>query len=292
MTAIAQAKEEVAQVSDMEIEYLLMSEILSDEKFNCRGYIPPSDVVDLARDIADNGLQNPILVQPWTATKGKKFRIVSGHRRHAAYTINKSETIPCIVKRGLTEAQALILNLGENTNRKQLNILQEAKALARLKNSGLGQSDIASALKVPRPWVQTRFYVLDFPEDIQTEIADGYIVQAQIHQIHALPQEEWYEAVRAIKDAKIRAGTKRLKVKVPKKAKAADMLKAEPRDTHSITAMLDHITDCGEPGLHTRALAWAAGNITTLDFLKDFQKYVKDELNEDYKIPSDGIDGL
>ena len=276
---------------------ILLDRIFSDEQFNCRGYIPPSDVVDLGRDIAENGLQNPIIVQPWSATRGKDWRIVSGHRRHAAYLFNQSQgkgpdTIPCIIKEGLSETQALILNLGENTNRKQLSIVQEARALERLRRAGLGQTEIAQALKVPRPWVQTRMYVLDFPEDIQDEISSGMIVQSQIHQIHALPPEQWYEAVRHIKDAKIRAGKKRLKVNVPKKAKAEDYIKAEPRDSEQINAMLDHVMEHGETGLHTRALAWAAGNVTTLDFLHDFQQYVEIELNGHYHIPPGGIDGI
>jgi ParB/RepB/Spo0J family partition protein len=269
-----------------------MGTVLSDEGFNCRGHIPPSDVVDLARDITENGLQNPILVQPWAEVRGKDYRIVSGHRRFAAYLLNKAETIPCIVKTGLTETQALILNLGENTNRKQLNIVQEAKALERLRNAGLGQTDIAGALKVPRPWVQTRMYVLDFPPDIQDEIAAGVIVQAQIHQIHSLPEAEWYDAVRHIKDARIKANGKKIRVKVPKKPKPEDIIKATPRDTDQIEAMLDHMMEQGEVGLHTRCLAWAAGNISTLELLQDFQQYADVELGKTYRIPVEGIAGV
>src|ERR1019366_295766 len=139
-------------------------EIFSDEEFNCRGFIAPSDVVDLARDIASEGLLSPIVVQPagdvteHKMPRGKFWRIIAGHRRYAAmFLINKTPMIPCIVRTGLNPVKALILNLGENNNRKSLNILQEARALERLKNQGLGQTEIAQALKVPRPWVQTRF---------------------------------------------------------------------------------------------------------------------------------------
>lgn len=283
--------------SDIRVVDVHMDRIFSDEQFNCRGFIPPSDVVDLARDIEQNGLQNPILIQPWKGKPGKDWRIISGHRRHAAYLFNRSmgkgsEYIPSIVKEGLSETQALILNLGENTNRKQLNIVQEAKALERLRNAGLNQSEIAVAIKVPRPWVQIRTYVLDFPPDIQEEIANGTIVQAQIHQLHSLPPDEWYEAVRQIKDAKARAAGKRMKIKVKKKAKAEDYLKAEPRDAEQINVMLDHVMEHGEVGLHTRALAWAAGNITTMDFLRDFKQYVEIELGGHYHIPPHGIEGV
>lgn len=279
--------------SAIKVHDLPMLEILADEEFNCRGHIPESDVIDLARDITANGLQNPILVQPWAKTYGKKWRIVSGHRRYEAFKHNKAESIPSIIKEGLNETQALILNLGENLKRKQLNILQEAKALKRLKDAGLNQTDVARFLGMERPWVQVRFYVLDFPTDIQDEIAAGYINQAQIHQLNGMTTDEQYEAVRNIKDAKLKAGTKRIKVKLKKKPKPEDMFKAEERDMDAINAMLDHMMDCGEVGLHTRCLAWAAGNITTIQLLEDFKQYVEVELpGKHYEIPMEGLPGL
>jgi ParB/RepB/Spo0J family partition protein len=252
----------------------------------------------LAREIADVGLLSPITVQPASDVKGglpKKYhyRIVAGHRRFAAISVvNQSLTIPVIVKLGLSETQSLLLNLGENTNRKQLNILQESRALERLRNQGLGQSDIATALKVNRPWVQTRFYVLDFPHDIQEAIGEGILTQSQIHQIHALPEEEWYEAVRHIKDQKIKAGTNRIKVQIPRKAKAEDLQKVEQKNIFQIQAMLEHMMEHGEPCLATRALAWAGGHISTGDLLMDFRRYVEDDLGKIYTIPPNGIDGV
>ncbi len=278
--------------SEIDVKDILMLDIFSDEHFNCRGFIPESDVVDLARDIKENGLQNPILVQPWNRNPPFKWRIVSGHRRHAAYMHNHAEFIPCIIKTGLDETQALILNLGENLNRKQLNIIQEARALQRLKDAGMSQTDVALRLKVTRPWVQVRFYVLDLPPDIQEVVADGWLNQAQIHQLNAMTTDEQYAAVRHIKDQKLRAGTKRMKVKVPKKAKPENLLTVEERDIDQINVMLDHMMENGEVGLHTRVLAWAAGNISTIDLLKDFQQYVKIELGKSYAIPIEGLPGL
>jgi ParB family chromosome partitioning protein len=292
----------VADDSEIKVVEIPLDDIFSDEHFNCRGFIPPSDVVDLAREIQEQGLLSPIIVQPASDVggmpPGKGWRIVAGHRRYAAFIFNRDKaggpaTVPAIVKEGLNETQALIINLGENTNRKQLNILQEARAIERLKNAGLNQSDIATALKVPRPWVQVRFYVLDLPADIQEEVGAGYVSQAQIHQLNSLEtDEEKYEAVRQIKDAKIKAGTKRLKVKVQGKPKAENLLKAKPRDRAEVAAMLGHMMDTGEVGLHTRCLAWAAGNITTVDLLVDFKSYMSVELGKYYEIPEDGLPGL
>lgn len=283
--------------SDIKVVEVRLDELFHDEAFNCRGFIPPSDVIPLADEIRELGLLQPITIQPWTGVKGKKYRIVCGHRREAAFRYNRErhdgpDTIPAIVRENLTEKAALILNLGENLNRKQLNFMQEARALQRLKDAGLSQTDTAVALKQPRPWVQVRFYALDLPADIQDEIVAGYVSQAQIHQLNSMTREEQYEAVRHIKDAKIKAGTKRLKVNVPKKPKREDLLKAEERDADQIGVMLELMMDKGEVGLHTRALAWACGNISTHDLLEDFRQYLEVELDVKWKIPEEGIAGL
>jgi len=282
----------------MKIESIAVKRIHADEKFNCRGYIPPSDVIDLAKDIEQNTLQQPITVQPYDEIKRKAtgfdFRIIQGHRRFTAVTlVLKRDFIPCIIREGLSEQQALIANLGENLQRKALNIIQEARAVERLKYSGLTVVEIAKALRVERSWLQTRFYVLDFPSDIQDEIANGMLTQPQIHEIHAMPREQWYEAVRTIKEAKIRAGTKRLKVSLQKlkPAKTENLLKAKPRKPDEVDVMLDHLMDTGMPGLHTRALAWVTGRCTTLEFLQEYRDWCKSE-GVPYHIPTEGIAGL
>lgn len=283
----------------MEVVEIPLNEIYCDDEFNCRGFIPQSDIVDLAREIETQGLLNPIMVQPASDVKnipdGYKYRCVAGHRRMAAFHFNLNngkgpDKIPAMIRGGLNEIKALEINLGENINRKQLNIVQEARALERLRKAGLGQSDIATHLKVNRPWVQTRFYVLDFPPDIQDEITKGTINTTQIHQLHALPSGEWHEAVRGLKDARLRAGTKRVKLDVPKKAKPEDMHKVKVRTVGNINAMLDHVMSVSKPGVHTRALAWAAGNITAKMFLNDLKAWLAEQ-GVEYTIP-EAIEGI
>ena len=283
--------------SDIKVVEVPLAQIFHDEHFNCRGFIPPSDVIALADEIREVGLLQPITLQPWSKVKGKLYRIVCGHRREAAFQYNLKHkdgpaTIPAIIREGLSETQALVLNLGENLNRKQLNFMQEARALQRLKDAGLTQTDTATTLKQTRPWVQVRFYALDLPPDIQDEVENGSINQAQIHQLNGMPREEQYAAVRHIKEAKIRAQGKRIKIKVPKKPRAEDLLKAEERDTEQIGVMLGLMMDKGEVGLHTRALAWACGNVTTHDLLEDFRQYLDVELDVKWTIPPEGIAGL
>ncbi len=78
------------------VQDIPLNDILADPSFNCRGIIAPIDVVELAKDIEQHKLQNPIIVQNIDPKNniGKDFRIVAGHRRYSAFKVLKKETIP------------------------------------------------------------------------------------------------------------------------------------------------------------------------------------------------------
>ena len=254
--------------------------IYSDDDFNCRGVIAPMDVVDLARDIDEHGLQFPIAVQPKEDVQaglppGFDFRIIAGHRRFAACTkILKREFIPAMVKTGLSETQARVMNLAENLQRKALNILQEANAISRLKDLGVPREHVAKQLGVTGSWVQVRFYLLEMPEEIQKEAAAGILTQYHIMQLHTLKTpEEKYEAVRKIKDARA-AGEKVPHVGKRKKV-SEDVAKERKKD--EIEEMMLTISERLGNGIHTRCLAWAAGNINTLELYKSLKAHAESE---------------
>src|SRR5258706_4547785 len=170
----------------MNIQELPLKDIFADTDFNCRGAIAPIDVVDLARDIDAHGLQQAIVVQPFKDPQ-YKYRIVAGYRRHKAFQVLQRETIPCNVVDGLSDVQARIMNLSENLKRKDLNMLQEAKALEHLKNAGLTQDDVAREIGMSRGWTQIRFMILDLPKEIQYEVAAGFLSQQQVRDLSTLP---------------------------------------------------------------------------------------------------------
>ena len=262
----------------MKITDIDMHEIFSDPTFNCRGEaIAPIDVQDLANDIRKHGLQQPIVVQPYD----HRHRIVAGHRRHAAIKVLKWETIPCIVNPNLTEAEALILNLGENIHRKDLNILQESNALLRLKLAGMSVIEVAEDLNKSTTWVQVRYLLLELPEDIQKAAAAGFINQSQVRQIHKLPDiEKQIEAARKIKDAKVR-GEKAPRIKTSGKR---NIVKAKIRDSDDIFWMMDHLQEHIGNNLATRTLAWANGEISDLELFEDLQRAMESE-GKSYVVP-------
>lgn len=262
-------------VDNYEVHDLNCDDIYLDPEFNCRGAIAPMDVVDLAKSIEKDGLQFPIAVQPASdcdvvLPSGKKYRILAGHRRLVAvHKINKATTIKAMIKYGLDNVRARILNLSENLHRKSLNILQEAKAIQSLKDAGCPREQVAKELGVSGGWVQVRFYLLDLPEDIQTEAAAGFLNQHQIKQLRSLENDEqMYEAVRKIKTAKERGKA------VPHvgKRKKVDPFAKKLRKREEIFEMMEHIRAALGNGLYTRTMAWCAGEINTVDLVGDLKK--------------------
>ncbi len=265
----------IERINEYTVLNIEMDKIYSDNDFNCRGTITPIDVMDLVNDIDEHGLQFPIAVQPAKDVESSKndFRIVAGHRRFQAFLILKKTHIPAMIKVGLTEIQARLLNLGENLKRKALNILQEARAIERLRELGMNRRQVGEKLGVSISWVQVRYNLLDMPSEIQEEVAAGLINQHQIKELYSLPtKEKQYEAVRKIKEAKVR-GEKGLSV-AP--TSAQDPFKKKRQQKNIVQEMIDHLGKTIDFGLHTRCLAWANGEISSAELYVDIASYAED----------------
>lgn len=257
------------QVIDVEMKLLY-----HDATFNCRGPISPLDVADLAKSIDRHGLQVPITIQPACDVQnglppGYEFRVIAGHRRHKACEVLKKSTVRAMLRRGLTEAQARILNLSENFDRKDLNVLQEARALEALERAGVPRDTVAREIGKSSSWVQVRYYLLRMPDEIQQEAAAGLLNQYQIKQLYSLESvEAQFEAVRQIKNAKIK-GEKPADVGNRKKQKT-DVKKERKR--REMFDMMELLAKTLGYGLHTRTLAWACGEVATNELFADVSR--------------------
>lgn len=254
----------------MEKEYaiLRLKDIHADEEFNCRGSITPLDVIDLAKDMQQRGQLQPILVtkySPEDADKfGFKYRLIAGFRRYMAMKVNNSKDIDTVILLGkLSEADALYLNLSENVQRKDLNIMQEALALKKLKVFGITEHAAAEKLGKSRGWIQVRYMLLALPESVQEQVAAGFIGQSGIRDLYAVNRTSG-------NDKCVETAVNLKKVKIANlnkpRMKKKDINKNNPtikkmRTRVEIFEMQDHIFDALGNGLFTRCLAWASGEI-------------------------------
>lgn len=265
---------------------LPMDEIEANPFFNCRGMdITPATVVDLAEDIRKYGLHQPIMVRPINVDgKSKiKYSVVAGHRRHTACKFLGMKTIKAFIKNGLTEDQAYVINLAENIKRVQLNIAQEAQAVARLMGLGYMDKDIRERLDVSIPWLKVRKELLTLPAEVREEAANGNLSQAHITELARLaeekPPEDVIKAAAKIRDRKLKNDKTVQKVDSPEEVLAKEAKKVEESDGNKFrtNTELDKMQDLmlailQGTNLGARTIAWARMQITTLELLEDVKR--------------------
>ena len=248
-----------------------LSEILADDDFNCRGKIVPIDVVDLAKDIQERGLIQPVTVAPYIEGS-YKYRLIAGFRRFSAHLVIQRSEIDAIIREDMIdEKECRFFNLSENLQRTDLTIMQEARALQHLQAVGVGEHDAADRLNKSRGWIQVRYLLLKLPKEVQKEVEAGFIKQTQIRELYSLYKnhsiEKLYAAVRKIKDAKI-MGRDLVTVDPDKLSPKAKRIRKRPE----IFEMMAHVVQYADNGLHTRCLAWCAGEINDDELFDSLQE--------------------
>lgn len=127
------------------------------------------DIDDLAASISQVGLLQPIVVR----RAGDRLIIVAGHRRAAALRrLGWTETE--VLLNPIAEADVLVAMLIENTQRSDLDPIEEARAYALLKERDhLGDLQLAGRVGKSQSHVSARLALLELPEADQAAIRAG-----------------------------------------------------------------------------------------------------------------------
>lgn len=247
-----------------------VNDILASEENNCRGKISPLDVIDLWKSIEKDGLIQPIVVKKLDKPiNGKFYRLICGYRRHMAHIVGKQELILSRII-DCSDAEAEILNLAENLQRKELNLWQEAVAVGKLHAKHWTQERIAAQLKVSQGWVICRLKLLSLPQEIQKEAAEGVLKPGHVVIIYDLKfPEKQFAAVRKIKEANERGEKVTQKVLQEEMTPKAKLITKKTRTREEIFTMIEKVMEKAGAGLHTRCMAWCAGEISDEELLKE-----------------------
>lgn len=252
-----------------------MDTVRVDLHFNCRGEeISPKSVYNLAQDIAENGLMQPIVVGP-IEDDGKRL-LIAGYRRFTAHKVLKRTKIFATLRDDLADHdQLLMMNLRENVQRVDLNIVQEATTLGRLFELGMTEEQVAKELNKSRGWVQIRQMVYTLPDELYPLILDGTFKTQNIREMYGSmvkdDRETFIEKVKWLKGEKAK-GKKTASLRDKEKTDAEEQGK-KYRTREELYRMQSRIQDMFHVN-HVGAtiLAWASGSITLTDLdnaLKD-----------------------
>ena len=257
--------------------------IYCDSSWNCRGDFSTQSVADLADDIRNRGLNEPIDIQPVCDTPGLPpgflFRVVCGHRRFTAWTTYLQRSrIPARIHRGLTEREARIKNLKENDERENLNPLQEALALRQIIREYPSKTPIVTIytdLKKSFRWFQSRVQLLELPEEVQQLIAARRIAAHEIEVVRrGKTSEKQIEIAHRLVAAKRGRGLKRFNLDESLFRKFRRV-----RGKEEINSMIGRILELelDHRMSAARVLAWAAGYVSDSEIDGDISKILASE---------------
>lgn len=243
--------------------------LIEEEGFNSRREnITPFSVKNLQEDMAKNGLDQPIHVKRISHPK-YKFKVIAGFRRSMSAKWLGWKTIPAFIRDDLQDEQAeRIFNIRENMQRKDLSLIDQAYAIKPFLAKHASAIWIADKLGLSKRWINYLILVGKLDQSIQKEIEANPTIFKQGH-IERMVDMKLVDAQKYVHDIKAHASRgENMSLRKPKKTILSDKSR---RTVQEINDLLDSVYDALGPGIETRLLAWAAGNISNIDVIRDLQ---------------------
>lgn len=142
----------------------------------------------LAASIREKGIIQPIIVRPKNSQG--HYTIIAGERRYRAAKLAGLNSVPCIV-RDENDANIVILQLLENSQRDDVSPLEESDALAKLiEDMKISKFQVAKELGRDPAWISIRVGLQQASADIKALVNDGIIEDVRtLHELRMLETE-------------------------------------------------------------------------------------------------------
>ena len=127
---------------------------------------------ELAASIRQYGLLQPLVVRP---TDGGSFQLIAGERRWRAAQLAGLEELPCRVLRDIDDLESFILSVTENVARRDMTVLEEAKAYERIITLGHTVEQVAELFGKTVETIRYRLDLLELREDVQELVTRNQI---------------------------------------------------------------------------------------------------------------------
>ncbi len=141
---------------------------------------------ELADSLKQQGLVQPILVRSYAG----RYELIAGERRWRAAQIAGLATIPAIVRQ-LDDRSVAAVSLIENIQRKDLNALEEAHALQRLRDEfGMTQEAVAKSVGRSRSAVTNLLRLLELHDEVKKLLEQGQIDMGHARALHSIAAQQ------------------------------------------------------------------------------------------------------
>lgn len=147
-----------------------------------RSSMDAEQLESLAQSIRENGLLQPLLVQP----DGEQYRLIAGHRRLEAARLAGLSEVPIMVRPAAGD-NLLLLALVENLQRADLSPLDEAAAYRELsRRFGLSTEEIAARTGKNRSTIANSMRLLDLTPEVKDLLESGQLTEGHARALLAL----------------------------------------------------------------------------------------------------------
>jgi ParB family chromosome partitioning protein len=162
-------------------------DLIQRGKYQPRRDMHTEALEELAESIRKQGVLQPIVVRH---IDGQHYEIIAGERRWRATQLAGLDTIPCVV-RDVPDDAAIAMALIENIQREDLNAMEEAVALARLRDEfELTQQEVANAVGKSRAAVANLLRLITLREDVKILLEHGDLEFGHAKALLGLPSEK------------------------------------------------------------------------------------------------------
>jgi len=181
------------------VEYVKISLVEPNPK-QPRKTFSEDDLQELSDSIKQNGIIQPILVQQ----RKDHYEIIAGERRWRASRLAGLKEVPVII-RDYSEETILKISLLENTQRKDLNPIEEALAYKRLMDEfGKTQDEIAEEMSKSRVSIANTIRLLKLCTQVQDMLIDEMISEGHARALLGIDDsEEQYKMAMQAFDEKL-----------------------------------------------------------------------------------------
>lgn len=184
------------------------SELIALDKIrvgdNVRKNLDRAKLEELAENIAQHGLLQPIIVRPITPPQdGKEFDLVAGFRRYAACELIGSANISATVKR-LSDGVALEVQTIENTQREDLHPLDECDGYRKMLETGKYSNgddaitELSKTVGKPRAYIGRRILYQSLTKEVRELFYGGALSIGHADELCRLSAEHQKAALKAI----------------------------------------------------------------------------------------------
>jgi len=170
-------------------------ELMQRGRYQPRKDMSADALEELAESIRAQGVMQPIVVRP---LGDNRYEIIAGERRWRAAQMAELDAIPAVIREVPDEA-AIAMSLIENMQRENLNPMEEALALSRLKEEfGLTHQQVADAVGKSRAMVTNLLRLMSLEADVKKLLEHGDLEMGHARALLSLTGAKQVEAARTV----------------------------------------------------------------------------------------------